>query len=48
MAAGDITVSYAGGPGINRPEEELALVVSFHNSIPSFLENAKMAVGTSE
>jgi len=48
VAAGDISASYAGGPGFNRPEEELSLVVSFHDSLQSFVANAKVAVAISE
>jgi hypothetical protein len=48
VAASDITPSYAGGPGCNRPEEELALAVSFHDSIRPFQANAKVTVAISE
>ena len=34
--------------GFNRPVEELALIVSFHDSIQTFQANAKVAVTISE
>jgi hypothetical protein len=46
--AGDIAASYAGGPGFNRLEEELALIVSFHDSIQPFQANAKVTVAISQ